>query len=211
MQDKTEFFRTLAKTIHRAEAPLAKGSPLGSQFFDTEPSGAKPLDLDNLLSFMGGEVYNQRIAWIDALAAGGYGAIALSRPKVAGDVSEIGLGAGRSGWTPAKDIPIASAKAALLNSINTRLGKAESKAHAGLLVEQLKAICFQLLGIPCENLDADTLKSKLSAAIKTARPDLRKRLQKALGAVPDVDLNLAELLAAGAKVTKEGNVLRISA
>jgi len=200
-----EFSRKLAKTIRPAKAPLAKGSPLGSQFFPTDGAEIRPLDLDSLTSSLGGEEFNERISWIQALAMGGYDQIALTRPKIAGDVSQIGLGVG-SGWTGPKPPVASGAKALLLN----RLAKAANPDSA-VLVETIKSIVTQLLGLGVENVDPGVLKLKLAATIKS-RPDLGVRLAKALGIqTPDVDLNLSELLAAGAKVTKEGNVLRISA
>jgi hypothetical protein len=58
------------------------------------------------------------------------------------------------------------------------------------------------------------LKVKLTQAIKAARPDVQRRLAKALGVgsqpsnVPEI--SLADLVALGAKVEKQGSRLLIS-
>jgi hypothetical protein len=202
----------LARSIKKSEPRDKNAHPLASQFFDGEPSNVRQLSTQELLESMAGADNIERIKWIDALAAGGYGAIALTRPEVAGDVSEIGLGRVGSGWTAPKPSVTSGAKALLLN----RLANAAqpSAGDTNVLVESLKAIVFQLLGVSAESLDPATLKVKLTQAIKAARPDVQRRLAKALGVgsqpsnVPEI--SLADLVALGAKVEKQGSRLLIS-
>jgi hypothetical protein len=198
-----DFARTLAKTIRPATAVSKATSPIGSQFFADDPVGVTHLSTDELAGSLAGADFNAHVDWVAALAAQGYSGIALNRPKIAGDVSEIGLGVG-SGWTGPKPPVASGAKALLLN----RLAKAANPDSA-VLVETIKSIVTQLLGVSVENVDPVALKAKLGKTI-ASRPDLGLRLAKALGTVPDVNLSLDDLVRMGAQITKTGDTLHIS-
>lgn len=211
--DRNELLR-LARSIKPTVTLSKQDHPMASQFFADDPVGVTHLSTDELASSMAGEVYNERIAWIDALASGGYEAIALNRPKAAGDVSQIGTGAG-SGWTAPKPSIASGAKAERALLLH-KIAKATnpSAADTATSAATLKSLCAQLLGADVGNFDTSTLKAKLTKTIRS-RPDLGLRLTKALGitkpdSAPDLDLNLEQLIALGATVTKTGGILRIS-
>jgi hypothetical protein len=217
--DRNELLR-LARTI-RKSAPTDKNAhPMASQFFDADPSSGRPINTSALLENSAGAENVDHFRWIEALSSAGYAGIALSRPSKTADVRQIGMG----GWNAPKpsvangakalDVKMQKALAALPASARAVLEKAAAPSAAsdtGVLVESLKAIVYQLLGVSAESLDPAALKMKLTQAIKAARPDVQRRLAKALGrSEPNVDLDLAALIAAGAKVTKNGSVLNIS-
>jgi hypothetical protein len=63
-----------------------------------------------------------------------------------------------------------------------KAAKVTTEPSAALLTETLKGILFQLLGADVSAFDPATLKTRISTALKVARPDLRTRLVKALAA-----------------------------
>lgn len=210
--DRNELLK-LARTI-KATVPASENHPLAAQFFDDEPAGVRQLDTDELVSSLAGEPFNERSREIEAevfaqRAREQMGVGGMTKPTASADVSRIGIG---SGWTAPKPTITSGAKAERALLLN-KLAKAANPyaADTAILVETLKSIVHQLLGVSVENFDASTLKSKLATALKTARPELSKRLTKALAiASPDSDVSLEELIRLGAKVTKTGNTLNIS-
>jgi hypothetical protein len=209
-------WKRLTKTIRPASALSKQEHPLASQFFGDNGTEVRSLDLDTLLEDLAGQPGVEHDLWVQRMAALGFAGVEMNRPKVAGDVSQIGTGAG-SGWTAPKPSIASGAKAAtdklaralLLN----RLVKAAnpSTSDSGVLVETLKSICTQLLGLSVENFNAAELKEKIAATVK-ANPALKARLAKALStAEPDVpNVTLADLVAMGATVKKDGSRLSIS-
>jgi hypothetical protein len=204
------FVLKLAKAIRPASTLSKAEHPLASQFFpDSNGVEVRQLAMEDLMEVAGGGAeFNRGVAAM-------YPSLGtVPRPQVAGDVSQIGARrsatVGNMAVPSSKAATVSMQKARLLEKIEATVNPG---AHTGLLVEQLKAICYQLLGIPCDNLDADALKTKLTQAIKTARPDLQKRLLKALGAddrEPDFDMTLEGLAALGAKIEKKGSITHIS-
>jgi hypothetical protein len=223
--DRNELLR-LARTI-RKSAPTDKNAhPMASQFFDADPSSDRPINTSALLENSAGAENVDHFRWIEALSSAGYAGIALSRPSKTADVRQIGMGG--SGWNAPKPSVNSGAKAVLAGKLEKALHALPESARAVLekaaapssatadtnvLVENLKSIVFQLLGVSAESLDPATLKVKLGQAIKSARPDIQRRLQKALGigSEPDTpNVSLAELIALGAKVENQGSRLHIS-
>ena len=187
--DQTEWLKLargirLSRLLNKAEHPVA------SQFFDSDPSGVRQLDTEALVTSLAGEPFNQRDRQIedsafqqavrdqDSRLAG------VSKPQLAGDVALIG--SGRSGW---KGPPIPGTSFDGKAERTQKVAKAAnpSVADSTILVETLKSIVHQLLGVNVESVDPGVLKSKLATTIKS-RPDLGKRLAKTLGIaspVPD--------------------------
>jgi hypothetical protein len=195
--DKNEMLK-LARTIKKSAPTDKNAHPMASQFFDEDPSSVRPIDTSALLENSAGAESVEHFRWVEALAAGGYEAIAthLDRPSRTASVTQIGTGGlARSGWTPPQPVNVsgtekilaaklskaASALPAHSRAALERVGTTESADdHGGLLAETLKAVCIELLGLSVENFDTNTLKTKLASAFKSARPELRKRLFKAL-------------------------------
>jgi hypothetical protein len=218
----------LVRSIKASEPRDRNANPMTSQFFDPDPSNVRPLSTSELVTSLAGQPFNERVKEIEDLGENqhqGDGTleafgIKFNGPKPAGDVTQIGARP-RSGWTP--PVTVASGAKAVLNtklqkalaalspSQRAALEKADPSTDSdSILTETLKSIVAQLLGASLDNFDASTLKVRIAKAVKS-RPDLGKRLQKALGRKePNVDLDLDALIAAGAKVTKNGSVLHIS-
>lgn len=201
--DRTELLK-LARMI-RKSAPTDKNAhPMVSQFFDGDPSGVRPLGTEELAQSLAGNQYNDNLdgtqALRDSLHQGDgdlemFG-IKFTKPKTA-DVSMIGRGPlPRSGWTPAQPVTVSSSEKVLAGklekafsrlspdqraALNKAAAPSTTPADTGVLVESLKAICFQLLGCSAETFDANTLKAKIAASVR-ANPALKARLTKALAA-----------------------------
>jgi hypothetical protein len=217
----------LARSIKSSKPRDRNANPLASQFFDADPSNVRPLDTAELVDSLAGSVFNEKVQQVEDLVfqqkvREQYPALgAMSKPSVGGDVCEIGVGAGRSAskeisvTSGAKmlDIKMQKAFAALPASARAVLERAAapSSTDAAILTATLKSIVHELLGLNAESFDEDTLKNKIAAPVKV-RPDLGKRLTKALGigSGPDANVSLAELIALGAKVEKQGSRLHIS-
>jgi hypothetical protein len=181
--DRNELLK-LARSI-RPSTPFSKTTnPIASQFFGDNGTEIRHLPLDQLTENLAGADFNEHIKWIEALSAAGYDErMKLLRPEVAGDVSQIGSG-GRSGWTPPQNVTVSTTAGKVATTVQfKKAAKATevSAADTGVLVESLKAIVYQLLGVSAETFDPNTLKVKLTQALKAARPDVRTRLAKALG------------------------------
>lgn len=209
--DQSEILKLARNTIRKSTPTDRYAHPLVSQFFDSDPSGVRELDLDTLLGSMAGaddvvrekaiELLNEwkkthmgaddfyDYSWPQAFEDANKlltSKTKVPRPKFAGPVTQIGSGAG-SGWTPpgGRIVPATGAKAATGRLekalLNNRLAKGAtpSAADMAILTATLKSIVHELLGLSVENFDPNTLKTKLTAAIK-ARPDLARRLAKAL-------------------------------
>jgi hypothetical protein len=220
----------LARSI-KASAPRDRNAnPMTSQFFDPDPSNVRPLDTSELIENSAGAESVEHFRWVEAVSAAGYSAIAthLDRPSRTASVTQIGLGGTvRSGWTPEKPITVSGSEKVLATKLQKAFARLSpdqraafdkgaapfTAADTGVLVESLKAIVYQLLGVSAESLDPAALKVKLAQAIKAAQPAIRTRLTKALGVgiePDDPNISLAELIALGAKVEKQGSRLHIS-
>jgi len=174
----------LARTI-KASVPTHENNPVATQFFDGEPSNIRQLDTNTLVASLAGETFNEKVREVEDLVFAQrvreqYPALgAMSKPSVGGDVTRIGRStAVGSGWMPKAEIVVTSgAKAA-----GGRLEKTAklTTASSNILTEQIKTIVHEILGAAAENFDPSTLASKLTSAIKTTRPELRRRLENAV-------------------------------
>jgi len=141
------------------------------------------LDTDTLVESLAGAQGVEHDRWVETAAQAGYPGV--PRPTIAGDVTAIGAynGGGRSGWTPPRDVTVSTTAGKVSATVQfKKAAKTTEAADTGVLVESLKAIVYQLLGVSADTFDADTLKTKLTQEIKAARPDVRTRLAKALAA-----------------------------
>jgi hypothetical protein len=213
MEDKTELFRTLAKSIRPAGAPLTKGSPIGEQFFAPDPAGIKFLDTATLAETMAGEPYNRKIGWLDAICAAGYSGIALNRPKIAGDVTRIGTGAG---WVPpSKVTPASGAKAAsarleeALRKNALAKGLTTADADTAVLTALLAEIVKALIGVDPDTLDPGVVKTRFSAALKKAGPQMMATVAQITAELEEARQK-ASFESTGGKWVREGSHLSLS-
>jgi hypothetical protein len=178
--DRNEFLK-LARSIRSTTAVSKTTSPIGSQFFPDDGAALQHLDLDTLVENLAGTEDVERNRWIEMMASAGYDErMKLLRPDKTADVTQIG--AARSGWTPPQNVTVSTTAGKVATTVQfKKAAKATEAADTGVLVESLKAIVYQLLGVSAETFDPNTLKVKLTQALKAARPDVRTRLAKALG------------------------------
>jgi hypothetical protein len=225
--DPSELLK-LARSI-KASVPTHENNPVATQFFDGEPSNIRQLDTNTLVESLAGQTFNEKVREVEDLVFAQRvreqtGLDGMSMPTATADVSQIGrdvrVGAGRSAskeiavTSGAKvlDLKMQKAFAALPASARAVLERAAAPSSTdAILTATLKSIVHELLGLNAESFDEDTLKNKIAAAVKL-RPDLGKRLTKALGigSGPDANVSLAELVALGAKVEQQGSRLHIS-
>ncbi|MCU1305226.1 MAG: hypothetical protein JWQ87_5510, partial [Candidatus Sulfotelmatobacter sp.] len=104
--DRNEFLK-LARSIRPSTTLNKAEHPLAAQFFGDNSTEVRHLDTRQLIESLAGQPYNEKLKWIEAVAAAGYAGIALDRPSKMADVTRIGGGAG---WTAPKPA-VASAKA----------------------------------------------------------------------------------------------------
>jgi hypothetical protein len=209
--DRNELLK-LARSIQPAKAPLAKGSPLGSQFFDSEPSGMRPLDLATLLNSMAGEDFNQHVEWVEAMAAAGYAGIALNRPSKTADVTRIGAG---PGWTAPKPTIASGTKAAGLeaalrkNRVANGTTATTANADTGILTALLKEIVKSLIGVDPDSLDSGTVKTRFTAALKKAGSQVQAQVKTITDELEEAKLKAA-FTSTGGKWVRDGSHLRLS-
>jgi hypothetical protein len=192
--DTSELLK-LARSIKASKPRDRNANPLASQFFDPDPSNIRPLSTDDLVSSLAGSVFNEKVQQVEDLVfqqkvREQYPALgSVPKPSVGGDVSEIGVGAGRSA---SKEITV-TAKAALAGKLEKAFSRLSPDQRAAfvkaepsttcdsILTETLKSIVTQLLGAGLEHFDPATLKIRIAKAVE-ANPVLGKRLTKALQA-----------------------------
>jgi hypothetical protein len=184
--DRNELLK-LARSIKPTTSLNKAEHPLASQFFADDLPVVTHLSTDELAESLAGAESIEHFRWVETMAAAGYSGIALNRPKASGDVTELGAfnGGVRSGWTPPKNVTVSTKAGKVATTVQfKKAAKATevSPADTGILVESLKAIIYQLLGADVSAFDPATLKTRITTALKTARPDVRTRLEKALQA-----------------------------
>lgn len=215
--DRNELLK-LARSIRPTTTLSKEQHPLASQFFDDEPSGVRNLDTQELIDTLAGAQGVEHDRWVESMAAAGYAGIALNRPKASGDVTELTAynGGGRSGWTPSKDVSIASGgKAAGLEAAlrKNRAAKGTTATTAnsdtGILTALLKEIVKSLIGIDPDSLDSGTVKTRFTAALKKAGSQVQAQVKAITDELEEAKMKAA-FTSTGGKWVREGSHLRLA-
>jgi hypothetical protein len=203
-----ELLLKLARGISSSR-PLSKAaSPIGSQFFDGEPSGVRDITLDSLLSELAGESFNDR--WKEIIGAAGYDNINVDRPSKTADVTSIGTGGrGMVGNMAPLTAKAAALDSALRKNRAAKAGLTTADADTAVLSALLAEIVKALIGCEPTALDPSVVKSRFASALKKAGPIVQGQV-KELNDALDEAARKAAFIAAGGKWERVGSRLSMS-